>query len=109
MPNSVFRANIDRYLELLNDPDLSTERRAIIVKLLIEEQDKLSPNQEQLQFAESRLANGRDRLDQLRAKRDGGTVDPARADHLIATFEITQRLLEHFCDQLFAKVVNSRL
>ena len=42
MPLFVFRANIDHYLELLNDADFPTERRATVVKLLIAEEDKLS-------------------------------------------------------------------
>ena len=37
----VARANIDHFLGFLNDADLAPERRAVIVKLLIEEEDKL--------------------------------------------------------------------
>lgn len=109
MRNSIHRANIDRCLELVNDSNLASDRRGAMIRLLIEEEDKLAYDQEQLQFAESRAAKGRELINQIRYLRDGEHVDGERADQLIATFEMTQRLLEGFCDQLLAKVMTSRL
>jgi hypothetical protein len=62
MPDFIYHANIDHYLELLYDIDLATPKRAMVVKLLIEEEDKLARYQEQLEFAETRLAKSRDRV-----------------------------------------------
>ena len=45
MRDFIHRANIDHYLELLNDPGLTAEKGATIVKLLVAEEDKLSHNQ----------------------------------------------------------------
>jgi hypothetical protein len=112
MDRFIARANIDHYLGLLNDEGLASEKRATVVKLLIAEEDKLSHDQEQLGFAESRAANGRDRLNGLRQKLDG--VDPSAAhrptaERLVANVEATQKLLDDFCQQLRTKVMNSRL
>ncbi len=109
MRNTIYRANIDHCLELVNDPALASDKRADMIKLLIKEEDKLAHDQEQLQFAESRAARGRELLNQIRYLREGEHVDGARADQLIAAFETTQGLLERFCDQLLAKVMTSRL
>ena len=70
MPDLVHRANINHCLELLNDPNLASEKRAAIVKVLIAEEDHLSHDHEQLEFAESRAARGRELLNQLRYVRD---------------------------------------
>ncbi|MDE2064293.1 MAG: hypothetical protein KGJ00_17990 [Bradyrhizobium sp.] len=111
MPDSVFRANIDHFLETLDDSDLAPESYAAIVKRLVEEEDKLGRYQEQLEFAESRAANGRSRLDRLRWMRDGEVDAAQRAglDRLIATFELTQRLLDNFCRQLRRQAATSPL
>ncbi len=96
----VARANIDHYLDLLDKPDVPVANRATIVKLLIAEEDKLGHDQEQIEFAESRAARGRNRLDRLRRLRDSfvvGSTDRAQADRLISNFEATQHLMEHFC------------
>ena len=82
----IARANIDHFLGFLNDADLAPERRAVIVKLLIEEEDKLGHDLEQLQFAETRAANGRNRVNRTRELRDTfveGSIDRERADKLL--------------------------
>jgi hypothetical protein len=110
MPDFVCRANIDHYLELLNDPDLSTGKRATVVKLLIGEADKLSYYQDQLNFAESRAASGREWLAQLRCLCDAeDPIDRAQTDRVIAAFETKQRLMDDFCHKLRTKVMNSGL
>lgn len=97
----VVRANIDRQLELLNDPRLEPERRADVVKLLIAEEDKVSHYQEQLEFAESRAAKGRLHLSELRRKRDNmQAADRALAEQLVANAEAIQHLLDGFCNHL---------
>lgn len=104
----VTRANIDHFLKALWDDGLPAEKRAIITKLLIEEQNKLSHDLEQLQFAEDRVLAGRKRLEHLRSKSNDPRSDPAGRSHasrLLATMEETQRLLEEFCEQLRRKVI----
>jgi hypothetical protein len=81
MRDFIHRANIDHYIELLNNPDLATDKRATITKLLVAEEDKISHRQEQLEFAESRAAKGRERLSQPRSMRDDkNSTDRAGAD-----------------------------
>ena len=109
MVDSIHRLNIDDCLAHLNDPDLPTDKRTEIVKSLLAEEDQLSNNHEQLQFAENRAAKGRELLSQLRYLRYFDHVDRDCADRLITTFETTQRLLENFCDQMLTKVMSSRL
>ena len=112
MPDFIYRANIDHYLELLDDSNVATERHAMVVKLLIEEEDKLGYYQEQLEFAESRAANGRDRLNRQRQKLDAiDQFAPHRAvaERLLANFEATQKLLDDFCHRLRTKAMISRL
>jgi len=107
----VARANIDNYLGLLNgDIMLSGEKRSTIMKLLIAEEDTLSHDLEQLEFAETRVAKGREQVSHARRLRD--TADPAIRDaseRLVVNVECTQQLLEHFCHQLRAKVTSSPL
>ncbi len=110
MHSFIFRANVDHFLGLLDEADLGPERRAVITKLLIEEEDKLGRDLEQLQFAETRAANGRERLNRLRETLNGGGVaasDRAWTERQIANFEAIQHILDNFCHQLRQKV-NSR-
>lgn len=107
----VARANVDNYISLLNgDVMLSGEKRSTIMKLLIAEEDTLSHDLEQFEFAETRVANGRERVRHARHLRD--TADPAirdQAERLVVNVERTQQLLEHFCHQLRARVMSSPL
>lgn len=112
MPEFIYHANIDHYLEMLYDHELATEKRTMVMKLLIEEEDKLAHVHEQLEFAESRAANGRTRLNGVRRKLD--SIDPSAGhrpavERLLANIEATQKLLDEFCCQLRAKVMNSPL
>ncbi len=98
------------FLGLPADGDLLLERREVATKLLIAEEDKLSHDLEQLEFAESRTARGRDRLNHVRKMRDGfvdGSAERDAAERLFTNVEDIQRLLEGFCDHLRTKV-NSR-
>jgi hypothetical protein len=67
MNSYIPQANVDHFLHLLEDAALAPDRRAIVTKLLIEEEDKFGRDLEQLEFAERRAANGRDRVKHLRA------------------------------------------
>ncbi len=97
------RSNVDRFLHLLEDVELPSDRRATVTKLLIEEEDKLARDLEQLQFAESRAASGRDRINFLRQRLDGVTENHRPAlERLLANFEAIQLLLDGFCLQLRA-------
>jgi len=111
MPDFIYRANIDHFLGLLNVPGLAPDKRATIVKLLVTEEDRLSHYQEQLEFAESRAAKGRERLNDLRQKLE--TIDPSAAhrattEKLVQTVEATQQLLDGFCHHLRSRL-HSRL
>jgi hypothetical protein len=109
MDQFIARANIDHYLTLLNGGDLPTDRHATITKLLIAEEDKLSHALEHLEFAETRAANGRERLNHLRRLRDTAHLaDREQAERLVANVEALQQLLDSFCRQLQSRV-NSRL
>ena len=106
----VARANIDRYLSLLMEDQIPPETRVTITRLLIEEEDKLGHDLEQLEFAETRAAMVRDRLNSLRTVRNGSvaaSLDRAQADRLLANFEAIQQLLEDFCHKIRQRV-NSR-
>ena len=109
MDRFVARANIDHYLGLLHGTGLGPERRSTITKLLIEQEDKLAHDLEQLEFAETRAANGRDRLHHVRSKLDQVAPEHrAEAERLVGNFEATQKLLDGFCHQLRAKVNGRR-
>ncbi len=101
-------ANIDHYLSVLNTTDLTPQNRATVTKLLIAEEDKLSRDLEQLEFAEIWAAQGRERLKRVHQLRDAADPkDRANAERLVANVEATQKLLEGFCHRLREKV-NSR-
>jgi len=97
----VARTNIDHYLGLLYDVDLAPEKRAMVTKKLIQEEDNLAHDFEQLEFAEKRAADGRDRLNNLRNRLD---LTPkkfrAGTERLVFNVEAIQHLLEGFCRQL---------
>ncbi len=110
MDSFIARENIDHFLGLLEDADLAPGRRVVVSRLLIEEEDKLGHDLEQLGFAETRAANGRERLHGLRQMLGSGQIsEPALelAQRQIANFEAIQRVLDSFCHQLRERV-NSR-
>jgi hypothetical protein len=98
------RANIDHYLGLLYDARLAPEKRATVTKLLMQEEDYFGRDVEQLEFAEKRAADGRDRLKDLQDRLD---LAPERfrgeAERVLANF---LRLLDGFCHHLRNKVSN---
>lgn len=105
MHRYIARANVDHYLGLLDDEDITPERRALVVRLLVEEEDKLGHDLEQLELAESRAAQGRNRLNRLRSMLD--IAEPAnrvQAERLVANVEAIQNLLDGFCHHLRTRV-----
>ncbi len=110
MHRFVARENIDHYLGILNsDILLAPEKRDTIIKLLVAELDKLNRDAEQLEFAESRVAKGRERLNHVRALSDAAEPrDRANAKLLVANVRQVQDLLEKFCHQLRAKLLSCR-
>lgn len=64
----ITRENIDHFLELLKADDITPDRRDAITRLLLDEENKLSYDLEQLEFALTRAANGRDQLKQARQR-----------------------------------------
>jgi hypothetical protein len=86
MQRFVARENINHYIGILNSDILvAPEKRETIIKLLVAELDNLNHYAEQLEFAESRAAKGRDRLDRVRALSDAAEPkDRANAKLLAA-------------------------
>ncbi len=102
MHRFVARENIDHYLGILNsDVLLAPEKREAIINFLVAELEKLNHDPGQLEFAESRAATGRERLNQVKALRKA--ADPkhrANAEQLVANVEAVQKLLDAFCHRL---------
>lgn len=100
-------ANIDHFVSVLNNSDLTHPNRAVITKMLIAEEDKLGRSLEELDFAEDRTARSWDRVNHARKLRDGypeGSVERASADKRLESFEAIHRLFEQFCHQLRSAV-----
>jgi len=78
--------------------------------VLIEEEDKLSHDLEQLEFAERRVADGRERVNRVRNARDAfafGTPEREKADRLLINVENIQTILEDTCHRLRGKVTRT--
>ncbi len=112
MDNYVAHANIDHYFSILTSQDLTDRNRATIMKLMVAEEDKLGHDLEHLQFAEIRTARGRDRVNYLRNLRDAfadGSDERHQTEKLLANFETTLQLMEHFCSRIREQVNSSCL
>lgn len=111
MNRFVARANVEHYLNLL-DGEISPESRSTVMKLLVEEEDKLSHDLEQLGFAEQRVVDGRRRVEQVRNLSSSfahGTLEWEQAARLLVNLENIQTLLEDFCHRLRAAVHSNGL
>lgn len=112
MDQYIARANIDHYLEMLNNHDVAAQNRSMITKLLIEEENKLGRDQEQLEFAENRAAACRNRADRQRRLVDSfdhGSADWVQAERLLVNFESLAQFVEGFCQQMRRRVTENRL
>ena len=106
MDKYIARANIDHFLSVLNSSDLTAQNRRTIMKLLVAEEDRLSHDLEQLQFAEDCVAKSLNRKNHLTNLRDAfadGSTDRTRADAVLATFEETHQLTVHFYQRMREK------
>src|SRR5581483_4292692 len=91
MENFIARANIDRFLSVLNSSDLTETNRSMTTKLL---------------FAEDRTARSQVQVTRLRSLRDGladGSTERAKADKLLVTFETTHQLMVQFRERMRRK------
>jgi len=112
MNNYVARANIDHFLDLLHNHDVPAYNRSTITKLLIEEENKLSHDQEQLQFAETKAVVCRDRADRQRCLMDSfshGSTEWQLAERLLVNFESLAQFVEGLCEQMRGRVNESPL
>ncbi len=112
MDKFVARANIDHYLEMLNNHDVPAHHRSTISKLLIEDEDKLGRDQEQLEFAENKAVACRNRADRQRRLLDSfdpGSGDWVQAEKLLVNFELLAQFVEGFCRQMRRRVSDDRL
>ncbi|MCW1990817.1 hypothetical protein ABIE85_002141 [Bradyrhizobium diazoefficiens] len=105
------RSNIDHYLGVLYNHDLSPHDRSVVTMLLVAEGEKLSIDLGDLEFAELRAASGRERLTRSKQSRDVsvfGAPEREQADRTLVNVENTQTQLEHICDRLRAGIASSR-
>ncbi len=112
MEKFVAHANVDHYLDLLNNGNVPSHNRSMLNKLLIEEENKLGHDQEQLEFAESRAAACRSRADRQRRLMDSfdaSSTEWAQAERLLVNFESLAQFVEGFCQQMRRQVNESRL
>jgi hypothetical protein len=107
MHRFVVRANVDHFIGLLRDRDLSPNDRKQVTRLLIAELDNLAHDLEHLDFAKRKVSEGRYRVSHVRHVRDGhpfGTTEREQAERLLISCENLQTVLEDFCHRLRAKI-----
>jgi hypothetical protein len=107
MDKFIARANVDHFLDLLDDQDIPADSRSTINKLLLEEVNKLSPDTEHLEFVEGKAARYRLKCDRLCRWRDGftdGSPERLHADNVVASFRTTLQLLGDLCSQMRRQV-----
>lgn len=106
----IARGNIDHFLGLLHNPNVTMESRSMITKLLVTEEDKLGHDLEQLEFAEAKAAACRhsaDRQKRLMDSFEPGSEDWVTAERLLVIFESLAQFVEGFCRQMREKVNGS--
>ncbi|HET7888051.1 MAG TPA: hypothetical protein VFL62_17645 [Bradyrhizobium sp.] len=112
MDEYIARANIDHYLDLLHNADIPSQNRAMINKLLLEEEDKLGQSLAQLEFADAKAAVCRARADRQRRLMDSfepGTDDWVTAERLLVNFESLAQFVEGYCHQMRRRVAGNRI
>lgn len=91
--------NIDRYLSMLMEVDQEPDRQRMLQRLLIEEQGKSARNREQLELAERRIHQCRDRIRQLTntgAEPNGDDGRAPRNSTVVTALQAVQVELETF-------------
>jgi hypothetical protein len=107
----VMHANADNYIALLNHADLPSQDRSTITKLLIQTMNELARDLAHLDFVDTRVAAGRDRVRQMRTLRDScahGSSEREQAERLLVNFENLQTVMEDAQHRLRAKVISHR-
>ena len=103
MDQFMAQANIDHYLELLQDGTRPPNDGSMIHRLSLQEENKLARSQEQLDFVEIRVAKLRQHYDQLSSWRDGfeeASPERAKADAMVEKSKFSLYLLEAYCGQM---------
>jgi hypothetical protein len=106
MERFVARQNIERCrsrLEAETDP----AQRTHLLRLLVEEEDKLGLDYEGLTDVEREIVNGYARIARQKTivqQLDGDGRDSTKAKALLETFELTQQVHAHFRRRILAKI-----
>ncbi len=111
MHDFIAQANVDHFLNMLTDDQLGSERRDVVMKLLMAELDKLSHGEEQLDFAESRAAKVRIQLNRLRVQFCNPDLDAdsqLRVGAMLRAMEQVQPLLDDLCIRVRRRAQSSR-
>jgi hypothetical protein len=96
----VARANVDHYLGLLTGGDLAPDKKSVVVELLTADVEKLRRDPEAVEFVESRVASGRERVSRAMEMLESfpmGTPERGRAKRSLVALEDAQALLEDLC------------
>ncbi|MCG2630761.1 hypothetical protein L6654_29425 [Bradyrhizobium sp. WYCCWR 13023] len=112
MHRFVAKANVDHFIGLLSSSDLTPNKRRDITALLVAELHKLAHDLEHLDFAEKKVAEGREKVSGVRSMRNShrfGTTERQQAEDLLVAHENLQTVLEDFCHRLRVKVVGRPL
>ncbi len=99
MRDFIAQNNVEHYLSMLHKPELAADQQKTLQKLLVEEENLLARNREQLELADRRVLDGKERIRKLKqSMTEWKADDRARNVHLslVATMETTQQLLEEF-------------
>jgi hypothetical protein len=102
--------NIDRFLDQLGEP-LEPERRETLLRLLTEEQDRLSHDREQLALARQRAAEVAGRVRRMKALAacyPPGADPRGGAASVVFALEQAQALIEGHYEQLRAQRLRER-
>ena len=106
MDKLVSLTKVDRFLESLKRDCLIAEARALRMKLLIDEEDKLGRDLERLELAFSRIRSGKWhvlRIRKLRNRFACGSEARKRAEQLLITTIETQQWLKSTYEELRCK------
>ncbi len=99
MRDFIAQQNVDHYLLLLQKPELPTDQQRTLQSLLVEEENLLARDREQLELAERRVHDGKQRIRKLKQTVAQSNADQRLRDSnssLVAVMERTQQLLEDF-------------
>ena len=105
----VMHANVDDYIALLNHADLPSQDRSTITRLLIQTINELARDLAHLEFIDTRVAAGRDRVRQMRTLRDAcahGSSQRKQTERLLVNFENLQTVMEDALHRVLAKVTS---